>query len=151
MYRSLRTSSSTRGVRVNLVCPYFVNTPLISATARVTLLAGAGLGTVEDVVEAASRFVADSRIVGRAVVVGPKLRVSQTEDGLLSIEKESKEDERGIWEIYAHDFADCDVFSRNILGLLNRAAEAKGWVGWAGDVCSGIEYGISTWWNGKRR
>ena len=151
MYRSLRTSSFTCGVRVNLVCPYFVNTPLISATARVALLAGAGLGTVEDVVEAASRFTADSSIVGRAVVVGPKLRVSQAEDGLLSLEKESKEDERGIWEIYAHDFEDCDVFSRNILGLLNRAAEAKGWAGWASDVCSGIGYGISTWWNGKRR
>ena len=151
MYRSLRITSLIHGVRVNLVCPYFVNTPLISATARTALLAGAGLGTVDDVVEAASRFTADSSIVGRAVVIGPKLKVSQAEDGLLSIEKESEEDKRGIWEIYAHDFEDCDVFSRNILGLLNRAAEARGWFGWAGDVVSGIGYGVSTWWNRKRR
>ena len=149
MYRSLRSCSFTRGIRINLVCPYFVNTPLLTASVRGFLLAGAGLGSLEDVVEAATMFTADSSIVGRAVVIGPKLRVSQDDRGLLSLSKESKEEERGIWEIYAHDFEDTDLFSRNIIGLLNRAEEAKGWIGWAADVVGAMGYGFSSWWTGK--
>ena len=151
MYRSLRATSFTHGIRTNLICPYFVNTALLNATTRGVLLAGAGLGSVEDVVEAATMFVADSSIVGRAVVVGPKLRVSQDDSGLLTLSKESQNDERGIWEIYAHDFEDSDVFSRNIVGLLNRAMEIKGWVGWAADVIGAVGYGFSTWWNGTNK
>ena len=155
MYRSLRTCSSIKGVRVNLICPYFVNTPMLTAQVRAALLAGAGLGTVEDVVEAATMFTANSSIIGRAVVVGPKLEVTQDDQGNLSVSKDSNQNEganeRGIWEIYAHDFEDCDVFSRNIIGLLNRAAEAKGWLGWAGDLVGAIGYGFSTQWKGKGR
>ena len=155
MYRSLRTCSSLQGVRVNLICPYFVNTPMLNAQTRAFLLAGAGLGTVEDVVDAATMFTADSSIVGRAVVIGPKLSITQDDQGLLSVTKESKVDqganERGIWEIYANDFEDTDVFSRNIIGLLNRAAEARGWLGWAGDLVGAVGYGFSTWWRGKGR
>ena len=155
MYRSLRTCSSINGVRVNLICPYFVNTPMLTAQARAVLLAGAGLGTVEDVVEAATMFTANSSIVGRAVVIGPKLSITRDDEGLLSVSKGFEKDERanesGIWEIDAHDFEDCDVFSRNMIGLLNRAAEAKGWLGWAGDWVGAVGYGFSTWWKGKGR
>lgn len=74
LYRTLRCSSFRHGVRVNLLCPYFIDTPMITPAARV-IVAGSPIGKPEDVVDAATRFVADPRIVGRALVVGPKLKV----------------------------------------------------------------------------
>ena len=41
---------------------------------------GGGMGKVEDVVNAATRFVADSRILGRTLCIGPKVHAKQTKD-----------------------------------------------------------------------
>ena len=54
------------GIRVNMLCPYFIDTPIVPATVRV-LLAGGAMGKPEDVVEAATRLTADTRIVGRSL------------------------------------------------------------------------------------
>lgn len=98
LYRNLRSSCFMLGIRVNLICPYFIDTPLITTTGRM-LLAGGATGQAEDVVEAATRFVADPRIAGRAVVVGPKLKVAKNADGEWDlVESEEKTgEERAIW------------------------------------------------------
>lgn len=49
-----------------MLCPYFIDTPIVPATVRV-LLAGGSMGKPEDVVDAATRLVADTRIVGRSL------------------------------------------------------------------------------------
>jgi len=143
MYRNLRCSSFTHGVRVNLICPYFVDTPILTTLARL-LLAGSAIGKPEDVVEAATRFVADPRIAGRAVVVGPKLKISEDADGEWSlVEKGGKAgEEKAIWEIYAHDFEDSELFSRNIVRVLNRVMEIRGWAGWLKDMIVALKYGV---------
>ena len=46
LYRCLRTSVFVHGIRINILCPYFIDTPLLTASSRV-LLAGATLGTPE--------------------------------------------------------------------------------------------------------
>lgn len=43
LFRSLRTLSYRQGVRVNLLCPYFVDTPILGNQAM-AMLAGMGLG-----------------------------------------------------------------------------------------------------------
>ncbi|MCJ1459295.1 hypothetical protein MMC28_009672 [Mycoblastus sanguinarius] len=143
LFRNLRSSSFVHGVRVNLMCPYFVDTPMVSTAGRV-LLAGGALGKAEDVVEAATRFVADPRIVGRAMVVGPKLKVKYNKDGEWDLVEEGEEggEQKASWEIYAHDFEDSELFSRRMIGLLNRVAELRGWSGWAKDIFRALRYGI---------
>lgn len=143
LYRNLRCSSLTHGVRVNLMCPYFIDTPILTTPGRL-LLAGGAVGKPEDVVEAATRFAADPRIVGRAVVVGPKLRIKEDADGEWSlVEKgDPSVEEKAIWEIYAHDWEESELFSRNIVRVLNRIIEIRGWSGWIRDVIVAIKYGL---------
>lgn len=76
LFRNLRAISFIHGIRVNLLCPYFVDTPIFTAKAR-ALLAGGGMGTASDVVEAANRFTCDCRIVGRSLCVSEPLPSSR--------------------------------------------------------------------------
>jgi len=117
LFRSLRATTFVNGIRVNsksrmspiciplsnvpVICPYFIETPLIPAPGQ-ALLAGAAFGLVEDVVDAASRLVADSRIAGRALCVGPKVRLDEKGELLLPTSEEGKE--IAVWEVLAEDF-----------------------------------------------
>ena len=94
--------------------------------------------------EAATRFVADPRVVGRAVVVGPKLKVEQDTDGQWSLVDGSGTagTEKAIWEVYAHDFEDTELFTRRVVALMNRAVEIKGWYGWLRDLFAALKYGM---------
>lgn len=69
LFRSLidDAQSTTCPVRVNLIAPYFVMTPLLMH--RVPLLQSLGIkfATVEDVQEAVVRFMSDKSVHGRAV------------------------------------------------------------------------------------
>lgn len=140
LFRNLRASSFMHGVRVNLICPYFIDTSIITNTGKI-MLAGGAVGKPEDVVEAATRFAADPRIVGRAVLVGPKVKVVQNEDGGMElVEKENEAgDTKAMWEIYAHDFEDSDIFVRNVISVLNRVAEIRGWAGWFTDMLAVVK------------
>ena len=143
LFRSLRSSGFVRGVRVNMLCPYFIDTPLIPAAGR-ALLAGGVLGKAEDVVEAGTRFVADPCILGRAAAVGPKMKVKQDLDGewRLVETNDGPGEHKAIWEAYADDFEDNEIFSRNYVRLLNRVVEIRGWVGWFTDVFAAVRYGL---------
>ncbi|ORY14927.1 hypothetical protein BCR34DRAFT_598831 [Clohesyomyces aquaticus] len=143
LFRSLRATSSLQGVRINLVCPYFIDTPIIPPSIRV-VLAGAGTGKVEDVVDAGTRFVADSRILGRALVVGPKLNVKQSHEGEWELVARSTpgSHETALWEAYADDWEEVEAFSRGIVRLLNAYQVSRGWVGWATDVVKAVAYGF---------
>ncbi|KAJ2895163.1 hypothetical protein MKZ38_006851 [Zalerion maritima] len=62
------------GIRLNLMLPYFIHTPIIPASGRL-LLAGGGTAPVSAVVDAATRLVGDESVAGRALVVGPKMKM----------------------------------------------------------------------------
>lgn len=147
LYRSLRATSFAHGVRVNVVCPYFTDTPILNTFVRV-VLAGSVVGTSDDVVEAATRFTADPRVVGRAISTGPKLRVVQDGDGEWSLAEDEREVgvEKALWEVYPHDFENVDKFQRTLIGIFNRATEKRGWVGWAVDLVGAISHGVKGWW-----
>ncbi|KAH0565606.1 hypothetical protein GP486_000994 [Trichoglossum hirsutum] len=143
LFRSLRSSTIVHGVRVNMLCPYFVNTPLITAPARLAL-AGAATGKIEDVVDAGTRFAADTRICGRGLVVGPKVKVEQREDGEWALVSKGGEDV-AVWEPYADDYEECEVFTRRMIGLLNAATRARGWIGWFTDLFGVAGYMLKSW------
>ncbi|MCJ1469886.1 hypothetical protein MMC07_008530 [Pseudocyphellaria aurata] len=146
LYRCLRGTSFSNGVRINLICPYFTHTPLLNATIR-AILAGSVTSTVEDVVEAATRFTADPRVAGRAIWVGPKVKVVEDADGSWSLaeDKNTAGVEKDLWEVYPHDFENVDQFQRTIIGVYNRATEKRGWFGWAVDMAGAISYGLRAW------
>jgi NAD(P)-dependent dehydrogenase (short-subunit alcohol dehydrogenase family) len=137
LFRALRATSFTNGVRVNMLCPYFINTPLIPASGRL-VLAGGAMGKPEAVVDAGTRFMADTRIVGRALVIGPKVRTNE-EWELLS--KDSEEgNETDVWEAYADDLEEVDLFTARFVRMVNAVEVARGWAGWAYDVVLALTY-----------
>lgn len=90
LFRSLRMLSYRQGIRVNMLCPYFVDTPILPNRA-VAMLAGLGLATLEDTVDGATRLMAATtttttaaaptqqaqRIAGRALFIGPRASLLQ--------------------------------------------------------------------------
>lgn len=78
------------------------------------------------------------------MVVGPKLKVEQDTDGEWSLVegKGNTVEESAIWEVYAHDFEDVELFSRRIVGMWNRAVEINGWWGWLKDMFAASKYGL---------
>ncbi|KAI9668340.1 MAG: hypothetical protein M1829_005544 [Trizodia sp. TS-e1964] len=146
IFRNLRTTSHIHKIRVNLLCPYFIDTPIITNGARV-LLAGGAMGQIEDVVDAASRLM-DRDIIGRSLAVGPKVRVEQLEGGELALVQRGSErgEERAVWEVFAHDMEDGDLFVRRFLKLLNAVAAARGWAGWIADIVGIVWSQLSKLW-----
>ncbi|KAF2746608.1 NAD(P)-binding protein [Sporormia fimetaria CBS 119925] len=139
LFRSLRASSHMEGVRINMVCPYFIDTPIVTTGARL-MLAGGATGKVEDVVDATTRFVADSRILGRSLVVGPKVTVKQLDDGQWALANKDTpgSTETALWEPCADDWENVEAFNRNIVKVLNQVQAVRGWVGWATDIWKAI-------------
>ena len=133
LYRSLRSTAFLQGVRANMLCPYYVETPLIPFSGRL-LLAGVPKGKTGDVVDAATRFMADPRIGGRAAAVGPKMKVQQDSDGQWELAEGPDAKEESVLEIFANDFDEAEQSTRRIVTLLNFTAEIRGWSGWLGDV-----------------
>lgn len=152
LYRCLRSTSFSQGVRTNLICPYFIDTPLLTPIGRV-ILAGGVVGAVEDVVEAATRLTADPRVVGRAISVGPKLKVVENKENgeweLAEDEQDAESVEKSMWEVYPHDFENNDQFQRTMIGIYNRASQLRGWYGWAVDIIKAVSMAISLRWNGR--
>jgi NAD(P)-dependent dehydrogenase (short-subunit alcohol dehydrogenase family) len=163
LFRSLRASAPvTSGIRVNMLCPYFIDTPLIGAAGRAAL-AGIPLGTIDDVVQAATYFVADPSSVGRALVVGPRLKIRspkyQATGGArgvpdvqdiyeISAVPGDGVKEVALWECYAHDLDDTEVFCRRMVRLLNAAALARGWLGIIYDLLAIVIRVIAQRWSG---
>jgi NAD(P)-dependent dehydrogenase (short-subunit alcohol dehydrogenase family) len=143
LFRSLRCTSSMQGIRINLLCPYFIDTPIVTTGARV-ILAGGAMGKVEDVVDAGTRFVADARVLGRALVIGPKMHVRQKDNGEWDLVTPGTPDsiETAYFEPYADDWEDVDTFDRNLVKMLNLVQIGRGWAGWAQDIVKAVLYGF---------
>lgn len=142
LFRSLRTTAFMEGVRVNMLCPYFIDTPIIPTEGRL-LLAGSAMGKSEDVVDAGTRFMADTRICGRALVIGPKVKV---DDEWQLLSKDADVQEMAVWEAYAHDLDLVEAFNARFIRMLNQVEKARGWIGWMSDVIGAFTYPLRSWW-----
>ena len=89
------------------------------------LLAGGSFGKVEDVIEATTRFFADPRIVGRAMVAGAKVKVQQnTDEGWMLVDGSEAGEQKAIWDI--HDFEESDLLMRNMIRITNHFTSIRG-------------------------
>lgn len=141
LFRSLRSTAVVGGLRINLLCPYFIDTPLLFAGARI-LLAGGAMGNPQDVVEAGTRMMADTRIIGRSLVVGPKVKFSKDNEFQVVPQNDPNGVETAMWEAYAEDFEIVEAFSERFVRLLNGIERAKGWGGWVVDMAGAVTYPV---------
>lgn len=146
LFRNLRITSPVRqGIRVNMLCPYFTATPILGTAGKV-LLSGAALAEMRDVVDAATRLVADRTVVGRGLAVGSRGREGDGE----SVGGSAAEGESGVWEVYAHDFEQSDVLSRRVLAVTNLVAGRRGWSGLLRDLgWALVGEPVTRWWGGR--
>jgi NAD(P)-dependent dehydrogenase (short-subunit alcohol dehydrogenase family) len=145
LFRCLRGSAFLEGVRTNIIFPYFIETPINPAAGR-ALVAGGNMGSMSDVVDAASRLVADSSILGRGLCIAPRAKAKQREDGewdILPFDGEGEE--KGVWEVYAHDFDDTEMFTRRLVVILNQIAGLKGWYDFGVDIFRAFRYKVLGW------
>jgi len=141
LFRSLRSTTFFNGIRINMLCPYSMDTPLIPTEARF-MPAGSAMGNPEDVVEAGTRLMVDTRIVGRALVVGPKVK-ARLDKGCFTRESEIGK-EIAIWEVYADDFEEVDAFAARFIKIVNLAHTARGWLGGLFDLAKAVVYPFVT-------
>lgn len=100
LFRSLRLFPSKRdGVRINLICPYFVDTPIIPLGGKL-MLAGLEIAELDDVVDAVARLVCDEAIAGRCLAILPR-------------------GAGGVMEVGVQEMEDVDEFTRRVVKAMN--------------------------------
>jgi len=149
LFRSLRSTSFMNGIRVNILMPYFIDTPILPSPAR-AILAGGAMGKPEDVVDAGTRLMADASISGRGLVIGPKVRAEIQEDGeyavLPSVKAGARGKEMAVWEAYADDWEEVEAFTQRFVGILSQVEWMRGWVGFWLDMAKAMVYPFSGLW-----
>lgn len=96
-FRSLRHEVSDHAVRINMVCPYFLDTPMIPLLGKM-ILAGVEKVEVEEVVDAAEWVLCEEKGT-RCVVVAPK-------------------GAGGAQEVNAMEERPLEAFSARVIGLM---------------------------------
>lgn len=132
LWRALAGSSFRHGVRVNLLLPYFTDTPLVPWEGMM-FLAGAGLAEVGDVVEAGTRLMADEAIVGRALAVTAPVEVAGEGEDVRVLGRGEGGRREAIWEVMAMDYRHTEVFVWRFVRLMNAVMKIRGWVGFLAD------------------
>lgn len=132
LWRALAGSSFRHGVRVNLLLPYFTDTPLVPWEGMM-FLAGAGVAEVGDVVEAATRLMADEKIVGRALGVTAPVEVVGEGEEVRVVGRGERGRREAIWEVMAMDYQRTEVFVWRFVRLMNAIMKIRGWVGFLAD------------------
>lgn len=133
LFRSLRVNAPiAHGVRINMIHPYFVDTPLLGVIGNL-VLAGGGLAEVDSVVDAATRLVTDQSIIGRGLAIGPEASMDEARKAGFDIAADQG-GRQAVWDVYAHDFEQSDVFTRRIVALTNLKADERGWTGLFSDI-----------------
>lgn len=136
LFRALRgTAALHHGIRVNMVAPYFVGgSRMLPALVEAAYLAGsAGPAEVPDVVDAATRLVADARVAGRALVVGPRLGPLAGPRADADADADAPQG-TPAWECYAHDYDEVDAFTARYVRMLNVVAGTRGVLAWIRDL-----------------
>lgn len=138
LFRALRATAFATpggGIRVNMLAPYYVGgSRMLPGLAEAVFLSGsAGPALVPDVVDAATRLVADEGIAGRALMVGPRLKHAPEGEVPVAAHEGGGEG-RAAWECYAADYDEVEMFTWRYVRLLNLAASVRGSLAWIGDL-----------------
>lgn len=114
LFRSLRMSAKADRIRINLLCPYWVDTPIVPTISKI-FLAGNEMAELEDVVDIGVRCLGDYSVAGHIFVIFPRKA-------------------GGVINVYQDEPRELDAFNRNAVRALNTAAAVGGWVRWGRDL-----------------
>jgi len=137
LFRSLRATSFPHGIRVNMLAPYYVaQTNMLNPLHEAFFLAGsAGPARVPDVIDAATRLVADEAIAGRSLMIGPRLKKGI--EGEMEVSPEEGDGEgRATWDCYTDDYDAVESFRWRYVNAVNAVAAARGMFAWVADILS---------------
>lgn len=127
LFHSLRLSPGDQAppqFRVNLLCPYFIETPILPTSARV-LLAGVETAKKEDAVDAVTMLCAErEKAKGRCLVIAPR-------------------GAGGVQEMDWMELKDIEPFTKRIVGLINGVGKVKRGVGIVQDMMRLM----GVWWS----
>lgn len=133
LFRSLRmTAPTVTGVRVNMINPYFTDTPILGPEGPL-VMAGAGMASITDVTNAAVRLIADKAIIGRALMIVSRGTKEQVQAAGIDW-KEGDKHGNAVRDFAGRDWEQTDVFTRRMVGITNLVSASRGWVGWLADV-----------------
>ncbi|KAJ6264178.1 5'-hydroxyaverantin dehydrogenase [Drechslerella dactyloides] len=110
LFRALRQAALPDRIRINLLCPYWIETPIVPVGAKI-LLAGTEFARIEDVVAIGTRCLADCSVAGHVFVVLPQSA-------------------GGVVQILNDEPRELDIFNRNAVRTLNKLSAARGWMFW---------------------
>ncbi|ETN45803.1 uncharacterized protein HMPREF1541_09636 [Cyphellophora europaea CBS 101466] len=141
LFRALRvTAPITAGVRVNMINPYFTDTPILGPEGPL-VMAGAAMARIDDVTNAAVRLIADRSIVGRALLIGSRATKAEVEAaGVDWVENDQYGN--AVRDIMGDDWKQTDVFVRRLIGVTNLVSAGKGWVGLVADIIAFFVHGM---------
>lgn len=133
LFRTLRiTSPLVTGVRVNLIAPYFTDTPILGPEGPL-LMAGAAMARLEDVTSAAVRLIADKGIMGRALmIVSRGTKEQATAAGITW--REGDKHGNAVRDFASMDWEQTEVFTRRMVGITNLISASRGWFGFLADI-----------------
>ncbi|TGZ83120.1 NAD(P)-binding protein [Ascodesmis nigricans] len=117
LFHSLRLSAGDQApaqFRVNMLCPYFIDTPILPTKAKL-LLAGVELAKKEDAVDAVVRLCAVRAARGRCVVVAPRSA-------------------GGVQEMDWEELKEIEPFTGRVVGLIRAGGTVRKAVRLVGDV-----------------
>ena len=137
LFRALRATSFPHGIRVNMLAPYYVaQTNMLNPVHEAFFLAGsAGPARVPDVIDAATRLVADESISGRSLMIGPRLKDGV--QGEVEVGPEEGDGEgRAVWDCYTDDYDAVESFRWRYVNAVNAVAAARGMFAWVVDIWS---------------
>ncbi|KAH6888156.1 hypothetical protein B0T10DRAFT_406285 [Thelonectria olida] len=140
LFRTLRATAFLNGVRVNMIAPFYTaKTNMLKAPVEAAFLSGSpGPASIEDVIDAATRLIADEDVAGRCLVIGPHMSArgaegaEDFEDFMVSENGEGKG--RSVWECHAGDYDIVDSFVKRYVYLLYAIEKARGWFGVLSDI-----------------
>lgn len=127
LFHSLRLAAGDQAplqFRVNLLCPYFIETPILPTIARV-LLAGVEMAKKEDAVDAVTMLCAErEKAKGKCLVIAPR-------------------GAGGVQEMDWKELKDIEPFTKRVVSLINSAGKVKRGVGVAQDITRLM----GVWWS----
>jgi NAD(P)-dependent dehydrogenase (short-subunit alcohol dehydrogenase family) len=141
LWRTLRlTSPAVTGVRVNVLAPYFTDTPILGPEGPL-VMAGGSMARMEDVTGAAVRMVADKGIVGRGLMVTSRGEKGEVAKAGLQW-REGDKHGNAVRDFGGMDWEQTDVFTRRMVGITNLVTYGRGWVGFFSDIIAFFVLGI---------